>query len=109
MVLALYVNFKNIENRQEKLKITVPLISKGNKICNSDELYLNDSYPSGKLTEVIYSEILEDNDYLASINFWELNDNDEDSIESFFLWLGVNKHSKITTINLSNNWTENDI
>lgn len=108
MVLALYVNFKNIENRQEKLKITVPLISKGNKICNSDELYLNDSYPSGKLTEVIYSEILEDNDYLASINFWELNDNDEDSIESFFLWLGVNKHSKITTINLSNNWTENE-
>ena len=35
MVLALYGNFKNIENRQEKLKITVPLISKENNICDS--------------------------------------------------------------------------
>ncbi len=108
MVVALYVNFKNIENRQEKLKITVPLISKANEICNSDELYLNNSYPSGKLTEVIYSEALEDKDYLALIDFWKLNDEDSDSIESFFLWLGVNKYSKITTTNLSNNWAEKD-
>lgn len=108
MVLALYVNFKNIENRQEKLKITVPLISKGNNICDSDELYLSESYSSGKLTEVIYLGMLEDKDYLAPINFWDLNDTNYDSIETFFLWLGVNKYSKITSLNLQRNWSEKD-
>lgn len=106
MVLALYANFKNIENRQEKLKITVPLVSKENTICTSDDLYLSKSYSSGKLTEVIYFGMLKDDDYLAPIDFWDLNDTNSDSIESFFLWLGVNKYSKITSLNLQRNWSE---
>jgi len=108
MVSALYANFKNIENRQEKLKITVPLISKAEKICDAEELYLSKSYPGGELTDVIYDKILKANDYLAPMNFWFINDSDSDSIESFFLWLGVNKHSKITLINLQNNWAEKE-
>lgn len=108
MISALYVNFKNIENRQEKLKISVPLVSKANQISNSDELYLSKSYPSGELTEVIYSDMLTEEDYVAAIDFWELVDDDHDSIESFFLWIGVNKYSRVTQINLSYNWPEQD-
>lgn len=108
MVSALYANFKNIKNRQEKLKITVPLISKSQKICDAVELYLSKSYPSGELTEVIYNGMLKDNYYLASMDFWALNDNDNDCVESFFLWLGVNKYSKIISINLQNNWSEKE-
>jgi hypothetical protein len=106
MVAALYANFKNIENRQEKLKITVLLISKANNICAAEDLYLSESYPSGKLTEVIFEGMLKANDYLSPIDFWLLNDSNSDSIESFFLWLGVNKHSKITFIDLQGNWDE---
>jgi len=108
MVAALYANFKNIENRQEKLKIAVPLISKANNICDAEDLFLSKSYTSGELTETIYDGILKLKDYLASLEFWVLNDSDSDSIESFFLWLGVNKHSKITLINLQNNWAEKE-
>jgi len=108
MVSALYANFKNIENRQEKLKITVPLISKAEEICYAEDLYLSKSYPSGELTEIIYDGMLQANDYLALVNIWVLNDSDSDSIESFFLWLGVNKHSKITLINLHDNWAEKE-
>ncbi|MGV8829328.1 MAG: sacsin N-terminal ATP-binding-like domain-containing protein [Breznakibacter sp.] len=108
MVSALYANFKNIENRQEKLKISVPLISKAGIICDAEELYLSKSYPSGELTEIIYDEVLKANDYIVSMDFWILKDNDFDSIESFFLWLGINKHSKVTTINLQNNWAEKE-
>ena len=108
MVTALYANFKNIENRQEKLKIAVPLVSKANTICDAEDLYLSKTYPSGELTETIYEGMLKPNDYLGSIEFWGLNDSDSDAVESFFLWLGVNKHSKITLINLQNNWTEKE-
>jgi hypothetical protein len=108
MVAALYANFKNIENRQEKLKIAIPLISKAKTICNAEDLYLSKTYPSGELTENIYEGMLKPNDYLGSIEFWGLNDSDSDAVESFFLWLGVNKHSKITLINLQNNWTEKE-
>jgi len=106
MVMALYANFKNIENRQEKLKIAVPLVSKANTICDAEDLYLSKTYPSGELTETIYDGMLKPNDYLASQEFWALNESDADAVENLFLWLGVNKHSKITLINLQNNWTE---
>jgi hypothetical protein len=108
MVIALYANFKHIKNRQEKLKIAVPLISKANKMCDAEHLYIDNSYPSGEVTEIIYKGMLNANDYLASLFFWELKDNDTDYIESFFLWLGVNKYSKIRLIYLRNNWNEKE-
>ncbi|WP_148257268.1 protein NO VEIN domain-containing protein [Treponema primitia] len=108
MVAALYSNFKNIENRQEKVKIAVPLISKENTICNSENLYLSESYPSGRLTEIIFKDIFQAKEYLLPINLWKINDDDHNFIESFFLWLGVNRYSKIVTFDLQNNWLESD-
>lgn len=106
MVSALFANFKNIENRQDRVKITLPLISKSNEICNSEELFLSQTYPSGALTEIIYEGLFNPEDYLTDIEFWGLIEEDAETVESFFLWLGVNKHSKINIINLQNNWSE---
>ncbi len=106
MVTALFANFKNIENRQDKVKITLPLISKSNEICNSEDLFISQTYPSGALTEIIYEGLFNPEDYLADIEFWGLIEEEAGTVESFFLWLGVNKHSKITTINLQNNCSE---
>lgn len=108
MVTALYTNFRNIENRQEKLKISVPLVSQASTIYNAEDLYLGISYPSGNLTETIYEDMLKADDYLAPMSFWTFDDSDPDYIESFFLWLGVNKHSKITFLNLQNNWEQKE-
>lgn len=100
MVVALYSNFKNIENRQEKIKIGVPLVSKANTICEAEDLYLSKSYPSGELTETIYSGFLKPNEFLASVEQWSFDDEEKIQIENFFLWLGVNKFSKINKIQL---------
>jgi hypothetical protein len=108
MVSALYANFRNIDNRQDKLKNSVPLISKDENICSAEDLYLSKTYPSGKLTELIYDGMLKAKDYLAPVDYWLLSNSDPDSIESFFLWLGVNKYSKITQINLQNNWAQKE-
>lgn len=106
MVASLFANFKNIENRQEKLKINLPLITKSNSISDAENLFLSSSYPSGALTEIIYEDLFKKEDYLIEVDFWNLENEDLDTIESFFLWLGVNKFSKIITINLQNNWSE---
>lgn len=106
MVSALFANFKNIENRQDRVKISLLLISKSNEICNSEDLFLSQTYPSGALTEIIYEGLLTPVDYLADIDSWGLIEEEADTVESFFLWLGVNKHSKIIKIYLQNNWSE---
>jgi hypothetical protein len=108
MVTALYANFKNIENRQDKLRIKVPLINKAKIIDTAENLFLSKSYPSGAITELIYQGIYTENDYLNEINYWNLENEDPETIESFFIWLGVNKFSKIITVNLQNNWSEKD-
>lgn len=108
MVAALYANFKNIDNRQEKLKITVPLVSKARKIADAELLYLSEAYPSGKLTEIIYNGFFKPNDYLAAIDFWSFENEESALVESFFLWLGVNKYSKSIKIPLKDNWQHKD-
>lgn len=108
MVSALYANFKNIENRQEKLKIAVPLISKANSICDAAELYLSKSYPSGELTEVIYGKSIDVNEYLEELSFWEFEMEELSLVENFFLWLGVNRLSKTELVPVINRWEVND-
>jgi len=108
MVTALYANFKNIDNRQEKLKITVPLVSKAWEIADAESLYLSESYPSGQLTEIIYDGFLKPSDYLAAIDFWSFDNEESALVESFFLWLGVNQYSRIEIKTITNRWEEID-
>jgi hypothetical protein len=108
MVAALYANFKNIENRQEKLKIAVPLISKTNEIKDANDLFLSKTYPSGVLTEIIYENVFKSRDYLAYLDVWNLENEYIETIEIFFLWLGVNKFTKIIPVNLQNNYSESE-
>lgn len=106
MVAALYANFKNIENRQEKLKIAVPLISKVNNIRDAADLFLSKSFPSGELTETIYGGIMKPNDFLAPVLYWSLDDEEKTLVESFFIWMGVNRFSKIESKTISSRWEE---
>jgi len=108
MVSALYYNFKNIENRQERLKVNVPLICKSGGIELANNLFLSASYPSGSITEVIYEGFYSPEKYLDEISKWKLEQEESDTVESFFLWLGVNKFSKIEANSLQNNWAEKD-
>jgi hypothetical protein len=108
MVAALYANFKNIDNRQEKLKITVPLVSKSGEIADAELLYISETYPSGGLTEIIYDGFLKPSDYLAAIDFWSFDNEESALVESFFLWLGVNQYSRIEIKTISERSDEID-
>jgi len=108
MIIVLFANFKNIENRQEKLKTRVPVISKSMQINNAEDLFLCKSYPSGELTEIIYGDSLNSNEYLADIEFWMLEKEDINIVEEFFIWLGINKFSKILSVDLQGNYSESD-
>ncbi len=106
-VTALFANFKNINNQQDKLKETVPLINKEGQIEVAENLFLSKTFKYGVLIELIYENVLTDSDYLNDINFWNLQNEESNLIELFFSWLGVNKYSKIQKIDLCSNWTEN--
>jgi hypothetical protein len=107
MVSALFANFRHIDNRQEKLRISVPLVNKAKKIKDADELFLSASFVSGLLTEEIYKGVLHAADFIAAIDYWAFSEEEASLIEAFFLWLGVNKYAKTASSQFSR-WADND-
>ena len=102
MVIKLYKNYLLIESK-DKSEIfsntdSFLLINRKGNVVESDTLYLNATYPSGILTEELYEGILFDNNYLANIDFFGIDDDNLYDIEAFFIWLGVNKYVKFNKI-----------
>jgi hypothetical protein len=101
MILSLYSNYKNL-NENITLSPKVQLLSHNNTIVNAKDLYLSKSYPSGELTEELFGDVFEKKQFLIDINFWEFQDNeDNQEIENFFLWLGVNRYTKFTNTDIN--------
>ena len=105
-VLSLFINFINSNSKIEKLEKKVPyLLSKSNSFEIASNLYLSDSYISGQLTEEIYGNIIPDNEYIINKTFWNINFENNEIIENFFFWLGVNKYIKVEDFTFSfNKW-----
>lgn len=95
LMKSLYSIFKKNPTRTTVLSQKIPVINKEKEIKFCDELYLGNTYPSGKLTELIFDNVYEDSDYVADTDFWELGEASLEEKELFFLWIGVNKHIKI--------------
>lgn len=93
MIEILYKNFKIKEIKIETKNI--PCLSKDLHIVYSNNLFLSNSYPSGKLTEFLFADIFDKNQFLIEYSFFNLPSNELEEIESFFLWLGINKISKM--------------
>jgi hypothetical protein len=94
MVLALYENYKNLKGSTSLPEAKIQLLNKNEDLIDAKELYLSNYYPSGELTEFLFEGIFNDEDYLADFTLFGLQDFDKNSIEQFFLWLGVNKYTK---------------
>jgi len=107
MVLSLYKNFQFLG---EKTKIPentkIQLLNKNKQLQNAKDLFLSKSFPSGKLTEFLFGDIFEDNQFLIDKDFFGFNDDESEEVERFFLWLGINKYTKFekVTYNWSNNY-----
>jgi len=101
MVLSLYSNYKNL-NEKITLSSKVQLIAQDNSIVNAKDLYLSKTYLSGKLTEELFGDVFEKNEFLIDIDFFGFEQyQDEMKIENFFLWLGVNKCTKLTNTDIN--------
>lgn len=103
MTEILYKNFKIKEIQIETKQI--PCISKTKEIKNAKDLFLSKSYPSGKLTEFLFEDIFEDNQFLISKDYFDFQENELEEVERFFEWLGVNKYTKFEKVSYS--WHDN--
>ncbi|ORU91274.1 MAG: hypothetical protein A6F72_01595 [Cycloclasticus sp. symbiont of Poecilosclerida sp. N] len=85
--------YKNYSDSIPISEQKIQLLDKIQKSQSAKNLYLSKTYPSGGLTEELFGDIFEDNDFLADISIYKLGD-DKKRIENFFIWLGVNKYAK---------------
>ncbi|CAB5499864.1 sacsin N-terminal ATP-binding-like domain-containing protein [Bathymodiolus thermophilus thioautotrophic gill symbiont] len=96
MVQSLYKNYQILKSTPPiSENIEIELISKGGTLSKSRDLYLSKSYPSGELTEFLFSGVFKDRQFLANTSLYRLQDENAETVEQFFLWLGVNKISKL--------------
>ena len=102
MVVSLYSIFISNPNRRGNLSSIekIPLVSRTNEIKYAEELYFGKQYVAGIDTEKIFDGIKNNNDYLASNDFFKIN-GEEEVIINFFKWLNVNQYSKFETIQKS--------
>ncbi len=106
MVSALFQNFKHLNNQLEKLELPISLISKSGDVVSANSLFLGSTYPDGKTIEWLYDGIYSNEQFLKEVNYWNLQDENIDEVERFFMWLGINKYAKIATKKLEGQWDE---
>ena len=98
MVKSLFYNYKNYGDKTSLPSETknIPLINKTKNVTNTINLFLSDDYPSGKLNPIIFNEIYKDVQYVGSPEEIGLYNEEVEIVEQFLLWLGVNKHVRIS-------------
>lgn len=97
---CLYHNYLQLdEDTSLPNSVKVPLLNKNNKVSFAEELMLSSQFPMGEIGEIIFENIYELEDFVASPKTLGLIDQDIYSLEKYLLWLGVNKFAKYQLIN----------
>lgn len=94
---CLFNNFRKLNNNggQDRLKVIVPSITKNGNIKNIDELVLSKFYPIGEKTEIIFSDIYKDENYICEPYTLGLSETEDISeVERYLIWLGINKFTR---------------
>jgi len=106
MVFSLYENYKRLDEKTKIRETTlIQLFSKNGSIVKANELYLSKTFPSGELTELLLCDLFEENRFLADIETFGFDESEEvEDVESFFIWLGVNKHTEFSEITTDSNY-----
>ncbi|WP_162845504.1 sacsin N-terminal ATP-binding-like domain-containing protein [Labilibaculum antarcticum] len=97
---SLFHIFKKNPERRGIIDEKVLLLNRNGEETLSSDLFLGKGFPSGNKTELIFEDFYENKDFVADMDSWDFYQEDMDSkfIENFFLWLGVNKHTKFKKI-----------
>jgi len=110
MVQSVFINYKELEEKQEWFSEPFPLVDKKMNIKSANNLFLNATFPSGQLTEDLYDGIFSQSNYVAELDFFDIMSDDQQLIEEFFIWMGVNKYAKLNTSFelIWNRWANDD-
>jgi hypothetical protein len=108
MVQCLFKNYLSLKYKTDSFSESCPLISKEFEIQESNTLFLSSNYPSGIITESIYHGVLTDEYYLCDSDYYGIEHTDKNVIESFFIWLGVNKFVQFKDIVINKEQYEAD-
>ncbi len=99
MIKSLYINYKDLKETTRPDTSKVKLITKSGKAYDANNLYLSSDYPSGKLTEDIFSDVFPKNFFVASRRTLGLGRENEYEVETFLTdFLNVNIHSKFKIV-----------
>ncbi len=92
-VKIMHHNYKIVGSQLDKLEDEITLISQSGDLTPARNLFLGNTYSSGKLTQAIYDGVYDDTNYLAGLSEWGISvDEDPLLIDQFFTWLGVNQY-----------------
>jgi hypothetical protein len=98
MLLSLLdIHLSNPETKfPDDLKIQV--INKRNTLSSISDCYLSKEFPSGTLTDDLFSKVYKSTEFIADPNKLGFDGKDKYTVENFLLWLGINKHTKFEFI-----------
>lgn len=95
MIKSLFANYKDLKETTRPDTSKVQIITKSGKAYNASNLYLSSDYPSGKLTEDIFSNVFPKNFFVASRKTIGLGNENEHEVEIFLTnFLNVNVQTK---------------
>lgn len=105
MVNSLLKCYEDFKSKPSSSLKSVQLINKVGELCNANQLYIGDGFPSGKLSEDIFGDIYGEAAFLASPSMYGqfVNSKDIDGLEQFFIWLGVNSFVKYERLQIPDN------
>lgn len=94
MVKSLYKNYILLDKTKIPSDTKIQLLNKENKLYDAKNLFLSKTYPSGVLTEELFENIIPMKAFLSDGSEYNFKTEELEEIEAFFIWLGVNKHTK---------------
>ena len=96
MLQSLYENYMQLDRTKIPSDTKIQLLNQDNSLTDAKNLFLSRTYPSGVLTSYLFGDIFSSDEFLADMSIFEFTEDDEvEDIEQFFLWLGVNRISKV--------------
>ncbi|MBC7389678.1 MAG: DUF3883 domain-containing protein [Opitutaceae bacterium] len=99
-ILSLFRIFCENEDREGVIKGPILLSNREGHFVKSNDLFLGNEFPTGRIAEEIFSGIYTSGQYLNTSYLLLLQDENINlsTIENFFYWLGVNKFVRFKTI-----------
>lgn len=91
MVKSLFAMYKSMSDPSEIRAEKIPLINADGKIKLSRELFLCDSFETGRKALLLFNKVRTKKTLLASPSNFNLQNESKEELEQFFIWLGVNE------------------